>query len=186
MRAGALCACALCAVRLCACAPVRPCAVCPRNARSHGAFLRAGSASPCSLCAARLPLRSADMDANAPRTMAVLQPLRVVIDNFPADALVTITVPDFPAHPERGSHTITFQREIFIDRDDFKEEDEAGYFGLAPGKRVRLKYCHMVRYTGVEHGEGGSVDTVHVAIMTPEEVRARHGRRRHAPRAAAH
>lgn len=80
-----------------------------------------------------------DLDNRAPRTMAVLEPLRVVITNLTENS--TLEVPDFPKNPEKGSHKITVSPVIFIDKSDFQLSDSSSFFGLAPGKIVGLKYC---------------------------------------------
>ena len=61
------------------------------------------------------------LNATAPRTMVVLSPLKVTIGNLPPDAAATIDVPDFPTEPHKGSHTISFDKVIYIDRSDFRE-----------------------------------------------------------------
>ena len=80
-----------------------------------------------------------DLDNRAPRTMAVLEPLRLVITNLTENS--TLEVPDFPKNPEKGNHKITVSPVIFIDKSDFQLSDSSSFFGLAPGKIVGLKYC---------------------------------------------
>ena len=74
-----------------------------------------------------------DLDENAVRYMSVVAPLKVVIDG---GIETELTVPDFPAHPERGSHTIMINPEIYIDEADFKEVPTSDFFGLGPERSV--------------------------------------------------
>lgn len=103
-----------------------------------------------------------DLNLNAPRAMVVLRPLRVIVDNYPADKTETLTVEVNPNHPEQGSREVTFGRELFIEQEDFMLEPVKGYFRLAPGKEVRLKNAYFVQYVGVETDEAGQVTAVHV------------------------
>lgn len=89
------------------------------------------------------------LNAVAPRRMGVTDPIKLVITNLPPDHRRSITVPDYPAAPEKGSHEIVFTSTVFIDREDFRLEDSHNFYGLAPGKVVGLKYAHRVRCDGV-------------------------------------
>jgi glutaminyl-tRNA synthetase len=97
----------------------------------------------------------------APRTMAVLRPLRVVIDNYPEGKRETLTVENHPDHPEMGTREVTFSRELFVERDDFMAEPVKKYFRLYPGNEVRLKSAYFVRCTGYETDEKGEVTCLH-------------------------
>ena len=97
----------------------------------------------------------------APRTMAVLRPLRVVIDNYPEGKTETLTVENHPDHPEMGTREVTFSRELFVERDDFMAEPVKKYFRLYPGNEVRLKSAYFVRCTGYETDEKGEVTCLH-------------------------
>lgn len=102
-----------------------------------------------------------DLNEVAPRALAVLRPLKVVIDNYPADQVDEFEAANHPQKPEMGSHTTRFSREIFIERDDFAEEPPKGFFRMTPGSEVRLRYAYIVRCTGVVKDENGTVIEVH-------------------------
>jgi glutaminyl-tRNA synthetase len=98
-----------------------------------------------------------DLNATSPRTMAVLRPLKLVIENFPEDAEVTVDAPFSPDEPSFGSRTLHLTREIFVEHDDFMEEPVKKWFRLAPGKEVRLRYGALITCTGVVKDDGGEV-----------------------------
>lgn len=84
------------------------------------------------------------LDLTAPRSMVVLAPLKVTITNFPFDGPTSIEVPDFPKEVQRGSHSVTLDRVIYIDRSDFREVEEKGYRRLTKGQAVGLRYAGLV------------------------------------------
>jgi len=90
-----------------------------------------------------------DLNASAPRVMAVLRPLRVVIENYPEDQTEELELPFHPDHPEMGTRKIPFSRELFIERDDFKEDPPKKFFRLAPGREVRLRGGYFIKCNGV-------------------------------------
>src|SRR5690242_106948 len=102
-----------------------------------------------------------DLNARAPRRVAVLDPVRLVIDNYPADLRETMSAPNHPQHPEWGRRDLAFGRELWIDRDDFAEHPPKGFFRMTPGAEVRLRYAYIVRCTGYETGDAGHVPVVH-------------------------
>jgi glutaminyl-tRNA synthetase len=102
-----------------------------------------------------------DLNERAPRVLAVLRPLKVIIDNYPADQVDEFEAANHPQKPEMGSRTIRFSREIYIERDDFTEEPPKGFFRMAPGSEVRLRYAYIVRCTGVVKDENGTVIELH-------------------------
>ena len=91
----------------------------------------------------------ADLDPVAPRAMAVLRPLKLVIENYPEDAAETFEAPNHPADPSLGAREVPFSRELFIERDDFLEDPPRKFFRFAPGREVRLRYACLVTCTGV-------------------------------------
>ncbi|MDR3581057.1 MAG: glutamine--tRNA ligase/YqeY domain fusion protein [Oryzomonas sp.] len=103
----------------------------------------------------------ADLNERAPRVMAVLKPLKVVIDNYPEGRTEEFEAANHPQKPEMGSHTVTFSRELFIEQDDFMEEPPKGFFRMTPGSEVRLRYAYIARCTGVVKDENGVVVEVH-------------------------
>ncbi len=102
-----------------------------------------------------------DLNAVAPRRVAVLDPIRLVVDNYPADAHEVMEPPNHPQHPEWGRRAMPFARELWIERDDFAATPPKGFFRLAPGSEVRLRYAYLVRCTGFERDAEGNVATVH-------------------------
>jgi len=102
-----------------------------------------------------------DLNDRSPRVLAVLRPLKVVIDNYPADQVDEFDAANHPQKPEMGSRTIAFSREIYIEQDDFAEEPPKGFFRMTPGSEVRLRYAYIVRCTGVVKDESGNIITVH-------------------------
>lgn len=82
-----------------------------------------------------------DLDNKAPRTMAVLDPIKLIIDNIAADELIKFEVPDFPKDPTRGHHTVTLSKVVFVERNDCALIDTPEHFGLAPNKYCGLKYA---------------------------------------------
>ena len=102
-----------------------------------------------------------DLNARAQRRVAVLDPVKLVIDNYPADTVETMHPPNHPQHPEWGRRPLAFGRELWIERDDFAETPPKGFFRLTPGAEVRLRYAYIVRCTGVEKDADGRVSVVH-------------------------
>jgi glutaminyl-tRNA synthetase len=102
-----------------------------------------------------------DLNETAPRVLAVLRPLKVVIDNYPVDQVDEFEAANHPQKPEMGSRTITFSRELFIEQDDFLEDPPKGFFRMTPGSEVRLRYAYIVHCTAVIKDENGAVIEVH-------------------------
>ena len=86
-----------------------------------------------------------ELDGSAPRAMAVLRPLKVVITNYPAEQVEYFSVPNHPKEPAFGTRSLPFGRELYIERDDFMENPPGKYFRLAPGREVRLRYGYIIR-----------------------------------------
>jgi glutaminyl-tRNA synthetase len=101
-----------------------------------------------------------DLNLNARRTMAVLHPVKLVITNYPAGQTEQFETENNPERPEDGTHTVTFSRELWIDASDFMETPVKGYRRLFPGNEVRLKTAYIVRCTGCEKNDDGSIKTV--------------------------
>ncbi len=102
-----------------------------------------------------------NLNVNAERTMAVLRPLKVIIDNYPAGQTEKITVDKNPNKPEEGTTEITFSREIYVEREDFMVEPVKKYFRLFPGNEVRLKGAYFATCTGWEADDDGEITAVH-------------------------
>jgi glutaminyl-tRNA synthetase len=94
-----------------------------------------------------------DLNRRAPRVMAVLRPLKVVIENYPEGQVEGMEAVNNPEDPSMGTRKVPFSREIWIDRDDFREVPPKKYFRLAPGAEVRLRYAYIVKCVGVVHDE---------------------------------
>jgi glutaminyl-tRNA synthetase len=90
-----------------------------------------------------------DLNARAPRVMGVLRPLRVVIENYPADRTEDVDVVNNPEDPSAGTRKVPFSRELFIEQDDFREDPPKKFFRLAPGREVRLRCAYFITCTGV-------------------------------------
>jgi len=86
-----------------------------------------------------------DLNRTAPRVMAVIRPLKVVIENYPEDQVEELTAENNPEDPSAGSHKIPFSRVLYIERDDFMEDPPKKFFRLAPGREVRLKHAYIIK-----------------------------------------
>ncbi len=102
-----------------------------------------------------------DLNKRAPRVMAVLHPLKVVIDNYPESQVEEMDAVNNPEEASAGSRKVPFARALYIEQDDFREEPPKGYFRLSPGREVRLRYGYLVTCTGVVKNENGEVVEVH-------------------------
>jgi len=102
-----------------------------------------------------------DLNSSAPRAMAVLQPLRIVIDNYPAGASEELPFANHPQRPELGVRVVPFSGELFIERDDFQETPEKGFKRLSPGGEVRLRNAYIIRCDRVVKNAAGEVTTLH-------------------------
>lgn len=98
-----------------------------------------------------------DLDPKAPRAMAVLRPLKVVIENYPEGETETIEVPNHPGNPDMGKRTITLSREIYIERDDYMDDPPKQFFRLGPDREVRLRYGFVIQCTEVIRDENDEV-----------------------------
>ena len=101
------------------------------------------------------------LNADAPRAMAVLRPLKVIIDNYPDGQVEEIEVDIHPDKPELGKRTVKFSKEIYVERDDFMAEPVKKYFRLYPGNEVRLKSAYYITCTGYDTDENGEVTCLH-------------------------
>ena len=109
-----------------------------------------------------------ELNQVAKRRMAVLKPLKVVLDNYPQGQVETFEISDFPQDPEcQTSRQVPFSRELFIEQDDFMEQPIPKYFRLAPGQEVRLMNAYYITATSVEKDAEGNVTLVH-CVYDPE------------------
>ena len=102
-----------------------------------------------------------DLKMKVPRMMAVLDPVKLVIDNYPEGQSEELDMPNNLENPELGERKLTFGRELYIEREDFMEEPPKKYFRLFPGNEVRLMGAYFVTCTGCEKDENGNVTVVH-------------------------
>ena len=103
-----------------------------------------------------------DLNEKAPRVMAVMRPLRVEIDNYPADQTEEFDCPFHPKNLDMGSRKVPFGRVLYIEQDDFMENPPKKFFRLSEGKEVRLRYGYFIKCVGFEKNpETGAVETVH-------------------------
>lgn len=102
-----------------------------------------------------------DLKLKAPRIMTVIDPVKVVITDYPEGKTETITADNNQENPELGTRQITFSRTIYIDRKDFMEEPVKKFFRLAPGKEVRLKYAYIIKCEDVIKDEAGHIVEIH-------------------------
>jgi glutaminyl-tRNA synthetase len=101
-----------------------------------------------------------ELNATTVRRMAVLDPIRLVIENYPEGESEETFAPNHPQQPELGRRAIPLSRELWIEREDFAETPPKGYFRLTPGAEVRLRHGYIVRCTGFDRDESGNVTTV--------------------------
>ena len=102
-----------------------------------------------------------DLNKRAPRVMAVLHPLRVVIDNYPEDRVEEMDAVNNPEDPNMGTRKVPFSRVLYIEQDDFLEAPPKEFFRLAPGREVRLRYAYIIKCVGVVKDKASQVVELH-------------------------
>ena len=103
-----------------------------------------------------------DLNKRSPRVMAVLKPLKVVIDNFPDGLVEELDAVNNPEDPSAGTRKVPFSRTLYIEQDDFREDPPPQYFRLAPGREVRLRYGYVIRcVSATKHPESGEIRELH-------------------------
>ena len=102
-----------------------------------------------------------DLNKNAQRRMAVLNPLKIIIDNYPEGQVDQLEAINNPEDPSAGTRQIPFAREIYIEQDDFREVPPPKYFRLFPGQEVRLRYAYFIKCVSVEKDASGNIIAVH-------------------------
>jgi len=101
-----------------------------------------------------------DLNENAPRRIAILKPVKLIIDNYPENQHEDCFAPNHPQKPEWGKRTIPFSKILYIERDDFMEVPAKGYFRLAPGVEVRLRYAFIVKCVQVDKNAQGDIEAI--------------------------
>lgn len=102
-----------------------------------------------------------ELNKTAQRAMAILKPVKVIIDNYPEAQSDEFDAVNNPEDPSMGTRKVPFSREIYIEEDDFQENPQKKFFRLAPGQEVRLKYAYFVKCTGVEKDDSGKIKEIH-------------------------
>lgn len=102
-----------------------------------------------------------DLNESAPRRIAILRPLKLVIDNYPEDQEEDCFAPNHPKNPDWGKRVVPLSKTLYIERDDFMEEPTKGYFRLSPGAEVRLRYGYIVKCVAVDKNASGEIEAIH-------------------------
>ena len=102
-----------------------------------------------------------DLNVTAPRVMCVLDPVKVVIDNYPEEWTEEMEAANHPQDPAMGSRKLPFSRELYIERSDFMENPPAKFHRLGPGREVRLRYGYLITCTSVDKDENGTIEKIH-------------------------
>ena len=105
------------------------------------------------------------LNESAPRRIAVLDPIKLVIDNYPADKVEDCFAPNHPQQPELGKRVVPLTKELWIEREDFEETPPKGFFRLMPDGMVRLRYGYVVKCTSFEKDAAGRVTVVHCEYL---------------------
>ncbi len=105
-----------------------------------------------------------DLNRRANRVNGVLNPLKVVLTNYPEDQVEMMEFPNHPDDPSRGTREVPFSRELYIDRDDFKEDPPKKFWRLAPGREVRLRYGYLITCQDLIKDDSGEIVEVHCTI----------------------
>lgn len=107
-----------------------------------------------------------DLNENAPRAMAVLEPVKIVIENYEEGKVETLNVANHPNKPEMGKRDVPFTREVYIEQDDFREEANKKYKRLVLGKEVRLRGAYVIQANRIEKDEAGNITTIFCSYDT--------------------
>ena len=102
-----------------------------------------------------------ELNRTAPRVMAVLRPLRVVIDNYPQDQVEDLDAINNPEDASAGTRQVPFSRVVYIEREDFREDPPRKFFRLAPGREVRLRYAYIIKCVSVVKDDTGEITEIH-------------------------
>lgn len=108
-----------------------------------------------------------DLNETAPRRIAILEPLKLIIDNYPSDEEEDCFAPNHPQYPDWGKRVIPFSKVLYIEQSDFMEVPSKGYFRLSPGAEVRLRYAFIVKCVDVEKNAQGEIVAIH-CIYDPQ------------------
>jgi len=103
-----------------------------------------------------------DLNVKADRRVAVLKPIKLIVDNYPEDKVEYFNLPNNPGNPDAGTRPVPFSRELYIDADDFAEVPPPKFFRLKPDGEVRLMGAYIVKYADIDKNEDGSIAAIHV------------------------
>ncbi len=103
-----------------------------------------------------------DLNTKADRRVAVLKPIKLIVDNYPEDKVEYFDLPNNPGNPEAGTRPVPFSRELYIDADDFAQVPPPKFFRLKPDGEVRLMGAYIVKFAGIDKNEDGSIAAIHV------------------------
>jgi glutaminyl-tRNA synthetase len=106
-----------------------------------------------------------DLNARSKRVAAVINPVKLILTNYPEGAVEMFDSVNNPEDPAAGSHPIAFSRELYIEKDDFMEDAPKNYFRLTPGQEVRLRCSYIVKCTGFQKDENGDVQEVYAEYL---------------------
>uniref|UniRef100_E6QTK5 glutamine--tRNA ligase n=1 Tax=mine drainage metagenome TaxID=410659 RepID=E6QTK5_9ZZZZ len=106
-----------------------------------------------------------DLNLNAERRIAVLNPIRLILDNYPENLQEDCFAPNHPLKPELGKRAIPLSKELWIEREDYMETPSKGFFRLYPGNRVRLRYAYVIECTRADYDANGQLLTVHAEYL---------------------
>ena len=123
-----------------------------------------------------------DLNRRAPRVLAVLRPLKVIIENLAEGEVEQLEAVNNPEDLAAGTRHLPFTREIYIEQDDFREDPPKKYFRLSPGKEVRLRYGYIIKCVGVDKAADGTI----TALRCTYDPDSKGHRRRHQARAGDH
>ena len=101
------------------------------------------------------------LDEDSPRVMAVINPLKVVIKNYPEDKTESLEAPNHPKQPEMGTRNMLFSKELFIEHDDFMEDPPSKFFRLQPGGEVRLRFAYIIKCNKIIKDSSGVIKEIH-------------------------
>jgi len=103
-----------------------------------------------------------DLNETSPRVMGILDPLKVIIDNYPDDLIEEVEAKNHPQKPEMGTRTLPFSKELYIERSDFMENPPRKYFRLGPDREVRLRYGYYIKFVSMDKNEStGEIEAIH-------------------------
>jgi glutaminyl-tRNA synthetase len=102
-----------------------------------------------------------DLNQRAERRIAVLKPLKLIIDNYPDGKVEECEAPNHPQKPELGKRKLPFSKTLYIEREDFMENPPKGYFRLSPNAEVRLRYAYIVKCVKVVKNKQGEIEAIH-------------------------